>query len=309
MSDISTSLFLGELEKVATGARWAEGPLWLPERGSLIYSDIKSNKICEYIESTGELRDFELDAHHTNGRTRTPDGTVIECSHLRRAVQRRTGVGPDSTGRTEVIVDSMTAPDGRTVRLNSPNDVVVSGDGTIWFTDPAYGIENEGEGRPGTREYGDLWVFRFDPATGELRPAVTDVAAPNGLAFSPDESLLYVADSSGASADSPDGEGHQIRAYEVTAAGRCKNGRQLAVIEPHIPDGIKVDTAGRIWTSSGDSVQVLSPAGELIDKVAVPEVVANLCFGGADLMTLYITATSSLYRIRVDARGAEPAQR
>jgi gluconolactonase len=192
--------------------------------------------------------------------------------------------------------------------FNSPNDVVVKRDGTIWFTDPSYGIRKPGEGHPGDLEYGDHYVFRFDPRDATVTPVVIDVEMPNGLAFSPDESLLYVADSG---ISPPDGVrdptrpgGHSIHCYDVFDGRRCKNGREFVEVSPGLPDGFRVDGTGNVWTSSLDAVQVFSPAGELVERVPVPEKIGNLCFGGVDGRTLYITATTSLYRIRTTVRDA-----
>jgi gluconolactonase len=188
-------------------------------------------------------------------------------------------------------------------RLNSPNDVVVASDGAIWFTDPPYGIVQPAEGHPGEREYDDCYVFRFDPATGELTPVVIDMEEPNGLAFSPDESLLYVADTS-AALRTDGGGNHWIRVYDVQDGRRCKNGRVFAEVNPGVADGFRVDVHGNVWTSSADSVQVYAPDGELLGKIPVPETVGNLCFGGPARDTLFIAATTSLYRLRTRTRGA-----
>jgi gluconolactonase len=293
---VSSGLLAGSrLEKVASGATWAEGPVWLPERRALRFSDVTGNRILEYSESNGELTVYCADAEFTNGRALDLDGTVVQCSHGRRAVER------DDGSTTSTLVDRWS---GR--RLNSPNDVVVKSDGTIWFTDPSYGIRKEGEGHPGDVEYGDYHVFRFDPSTGDLHPVVMDVEMPNGLAFSPDESVLYVADSSldppDASSGRPGGQG--IHAYDVLDGRRAKNGRTFVEVSPGPPDGIRVDVHGNVWSSCLDGVQVYSPAGELIERIPVPELVANLCFGGANGTSLYVTATTSLYRIETTTTDA-----
>ncbi|HYY10755.1 MAG TPA: SMP-30/gluconolactonase/LRE family protein [Kineosporiaceae bacterium] len=283
------------LEKVASGAIWAEGPVWLPGRRAVRYSDVIGNRILEFSEATGELTVYDAAAEHANGRTLDLDGAVVQCSHGRRAIERDDGV------TTTTLVDHW-----RDRRLNSPNDVVVKSDGTIWFTDPSYGIQKAGEGHPGEVEYGDHVVFRFDPSTGDLDPVVIDVLMPNGLAFSPDESVLYVADSS---LVPPDGRsdrltGHAIHAYDVVDGRRAKNGRTFVEVSPGLPDGIRVDVHGNVWSSCEDGVQVYSPDGELVERIPVPEVVANLCFGGHDGTVLYITATSSLYRIATTTTDA-----
>jgi gluconolactonase len=284
------------LKLLATGATWSEGPVWLHGRGVVRWSDIPANRILEADVTTGELRVYRDDVEFTNGRTLDLDGTIIQCSHGRRAVER------DAGGVVTVLVDRWEG-----ARFNSPNDVVVAGDGTIWFTDPPYGIVQPHEGHPGEREYGGHYVFRFDPRSGDLQPVVTDIEEPNGLAFSPDESILYVSDTSAALR--ADGTGnHHIRAYDVHA-GRCRAGRTFAVIEPGVPDGFRVDEHGNVWTSSADSVQVFAPDGERIETISVPEVVGNLCFGGADGRTLFIAATTSVYMIETTVRDAIVAGR
>ncbi|PPK94609.1 gluconolactonase [Kineococcus xinjiangensis] len=285
------------LERVATAGTWLEGPVWLPHRRCVRFSDIPGNRILEFSEDTGETSVYCDAAEFTNGRTLDLDGHVVQCSHGRRAVERDTGRG------VSTLVDTW-----RGVRFNSPNDVVVKSDGTIWFTDPSYGIKKAHEGHPGECEYGDHYVFRLDPATGHVDPVVIDVEMPNGLAFSPDESLLYVADSS---VEPPTGVvdparpgGHALHVYDVYAGRHCKNGRTFAEVSPGLPDGFRVDVDGNVWTSSADSVQVFSPAGERIGRIPVPEVVSNVCFGGDDGRTLYVTATTSLYRIRTTTTDA-----
>ena len=299
-----------QLEKVAEGFIWAEGPAWIASRGVLRFSDIHTNRVLEFCEADGITREVTTEAEYTNGRTVGPDGSVIECSHGRRAVQIDRNApqpredGDQSAYAPEVLVDRF----GQ-VRLNSPNDVVVKSDGTIWFTDPSYGIKREVEGHPGEEEYGDRYVFRFDPADGSLIPVVIDVEAPNGLAFSPDESVLYVADSSLSPADPDASEterprGHSIHAYDVISGRHAKNGRSLVEVSPGLPDGFRVDVEGNLWSSSLDSIQVFDPAGERLLQIPVPEKIANCSFGGQDGSTLYICASSSIYRIRTTTRDA-----
>lgn len=281
-----------QLERVATGSVWSEGPLWIPDRGALRWSDIPGNRIREFHAATGAVTDYATDVEYTNGRTLDRDGSVIQCSHGRRRVER------DHDGVVTSIVESW---QGR--RLNSPNDVVVGPDGSIWFTDPAYGILEAREGHPGEREYGDHYVFRHDRETGETRPVVLDVEEPNGLAFSPDGLLFYVADSS--AVRKPAGVGnHHIRAYDVLEGGRCKNGRVFAVIDRGFPDGIAVDEVGNVWSSSEMGVIVFAADGRELGRIAVPELVGNLCFGGDDGRDLYIAATTSIYRVRTNVLDA-----
>ncbi len=290
-----------ELERVATGTTWAEGPVWLPRRRAVRYSDIPANRIVEFSEDTGELTVYLEQAEYPNGRTLDLDGTVVQCSHGRRAIER------EVDGQVSTLVDSW-----RGARLNSPNDVVVKSDGTIWFTDPSYGIQKPGEGHPGVLEYGDHYVFRFEPTSGALDPVVIDIEQPNGLAFSPDESVLYVADSSAEPPGEPNSArpgGHALHAYDVFEGRHAKNGRTLVEVTPGLPDGFRVDVHGNLWTSSQDSVQVFSPGGEQLERIAVPEVIANVCFGGVAGSTLYIAASTSLYRISTRTTDAASAAR
>jgi len=282
-------------ERLGGDATWSEGPVYLPAEDAVIWSDIPGNRIMRWDAATGAVSVHRTDVEFTNGRTLDLAGRVLNCSHGRRGIER---TEPD--GSTHILVQLW-----RGTRFNSPNDLVVKSDGTIWFSDPAYGIIQAHEGHPGTREYDDHWVFRFDPATGAVDPVVLDVEEPNGLAFSPDESLLYVSDTSGAlGRDSRDG--HHIRVYDVYGGRRVKNGRVFAAVEPGLADGFRVDTAGNLWTSSADSVQVYAPDGVRLGAVPVPEVVANVCFGGPDRSTLFIAASTGLYRLATRARGASP---
>lgn len=282
------------LTKVATGAVWSEGPLWMPKRNCLRWSDIPSNRILEYFPETRETRTYMTEVEFTNGRTLDVDGSVVQCSHGLRRVER------DIDGVVTNLVDSYQG-----AHLNSPNDVIVDSDGIIWFTDPPYGIRVQEEGHPGVMEYNDCFVFRFDPKTKELHPAITDVEEPNGLAFSPDEKTLYVADTS--CLLRTDGSGnHHIRAYDVSD-GLCKNGRTFAVIDEGVSDGFRVDLHGNIWTSSYIGVQVFDPSGKRLGVIPLPEKVANLCFGGPNGDDLYIAATTSIYMIKTLTRDAARA--
>jgi gluconolactonase len=284
---VNTEL-LGEgatLEKLYTGSIWAEGPVWLPSSRSVRWSDIPNNRILQFDADTGETHVHREDVEFTNGRILDLDGTVLQCSHGRRSVER------EVDGIPHTLVDTY---DG--ARLNSPNDIVVASDGTIWFTDPPYGITQAREGHPGEMEYGGCYVFRLTP-DGVLTPVITDRGHPNGLAFSPDESILYVSDTAA-------GDGN-IHAYDAdVAAGTATNGRLFAEPRPGVSDGFRVDVAGRVWTSAADAVHVYSPAGEELLRIPVPEVIANVCFGGDDGRDLYIAASTSLYRIRTSTTQA-----
>lgn len=283
-----------ELQLLAENiAEWVEGPLWLPDRQACVLSDIHGDRILAWSEQTREVEVFAESVDYTNGRTMDLAGDMIECSHGTRAVQRRSV----ADGQVTKLIDSFAG-----VRLNSPNDVVVKSDGTIWFTDPAYGIELPNEGYPGEREYGDRWVFRFDESDGSLWPVVTDVIAPNGLAFSPDESVLYVCDSSNSGGE--EGPGRHIRAYDVVDGRLAKWGRMLIEIDSEVPDGMRVDREGRIWSSAGDGVRIYEADGTEIGRIKTPVRVANHCWGGPDGHTLYMCATDKLYSIRTTTTDA-----
>ncbi|GAA4552109.1 SMP-30/gluconolactonase/LRE family protein [Amycolatopsis samaneae] len=283
------------VERLGGDAAWGEGPLWLSEQDAVIWSDIPGDRILRWDRATGRVGVDRTEVEFTNGRTQDLAGRVVTCSHGRRAVER---TEPD--GSTTTLVDRF-----RGVRLNSPNDVVVASDGAVWFTDPPYGITLPREGHPGELEYGRCFVFRFEPGTGRLDAVITDMAEPNGLAFSPDERLLYVSDT--AYPLRLDGNGGRVRVYDVKD-GRCHDGRLFARVAPGVSDGFRVDVAGNLWTSSRDSVQVFAPDGTRLGRIGVPEKVSNLCFGGPDLDTLYITASTGLYRFRTRVRGCFPGR-
>lgn len=296
------------LERIGGGATWSEGPCWIESSQTLRWSDIHGNRILECDPLTGETSEYRRSVDFTNGRTVHPEGYVLQCSHGRRRVEA--DVGGDVTP---------VASGWNGGRFNSPNDIVVASDRSIWFTDPHYGITVEGEGHPGEMEYGGCFVFRLPPATfgpeGAARystqerpaePVITDMEEPNGLAFSPDESVLYVSDTS--AVRRPEGVGnHHVRAYDVVhedGALRCVNGRTLFEIPGGLPDGIRVDEHGRIWSSGPAGVTIFSAEGETLGHIAVPELVGNLCFGGPSGTDLFIAATTSIYRIRTTVRDA-----
>lgn len=273
--------------------KWLEGPCWLPKQQVLRFSDVIGNKIWDLDPISGKAEIYDDDPDHVNGRTIDLDGNVIQCSHGGRRVER------DINGKISVLADHW-----GNARLNAPNDVIVKSDGSIWFTDPAYGIIYPEEGHPGKREYGDHYVFCISPE-GTMRIVATDIVEPNGLAFSPDESLLYIADSAALNREGAMGR-HHIRCYQMDE-NRVKNGRDFAAISPGVPDGIKVDAHGNIWSSSQNAIIIFTPDGTELGRIPIPERVGNLCFGGANNQTLFVVASTSIYAINTttcDARVA-----
>lgn len=279
------------VERLYDGCRWAEGPVWFADGGYVVWSDAPNNRMLRWIPEVG-VGVFRAASNFANGNTRDREGRLVTCEHGPRRVTR---TEPDGT--ITVIADSY-----RGRPLNSPNDVVVKSDGTIWFTDPNYGIMSDYEGFKAEMEQDGCYVFRVDPARGTIDVAADDFVKPNGLAFSPDESHLYIADT-GASHD-PDGP-HHIRAFTVGSDGRLSGGEVFAEVAPGLPDGFRLDTDGNVWTSAGDGVHCYSPEGALLGKIRVAETVSNVCFGGPRRNRLFITATTSLYSVFVGATGAQ----
>ena len=237
-----------EPERLATGAVWSEGPVYFHEDDSVIWSDIPNNRLLRWSAKDG-MRVWRQPSNFENGHYRDLEGRLLSCEHGGRCISR---TEPD--GRKVILVDRY-----RGKRLNSPNDLVVKSDGTVWFTDPPYGILSDREGYKAESELGDNYVFRFDPNTGELTIITDDVVEPNGLAFSPDETRLYVADTS--AAFDPHGN-HHIMAFDVAGGGQTvRNGRVFAVVNPGLADGFRVDVHGNVFTSSADGVQRTAPRG------------------------------------------------
>lgn len=285
-----------QLRKLASGAQWSEGPVWMAEDHCVLWSDIPNNRMLRWSASSG-LAVWREPAHFSNGHTREADGSLLHCSHGLRAIVRTRFDAQLRALPDEIVVDSFL---GR--RLNSPNDVVVKSDGTIWFTDPPYGILSDTEGIRAESELGKNHVFRFDPSSGEMSIASDWMDEPNGLAFSPDESILYVSDTSAALRQ--DGGGHHhIIAFDVIGARKLENPRVFAEVSPGLPDGFRLDAQGWIYTSSADSVQVYHPDGTRLAKIGVPEKVGNLTFGGANGDQLFICASTSLYGITLQTKG------
>jgi gluconolactonase len=287
----------GSLQRLCTGASWSEGPVWMREDASVLWSDIPNNRVLRWHAQSG-MTVWRDGVEFTNGHVREADGSLLHCSHgLRGVVRTRFGSGLEPLG-DDVLVSHY---QGR--RLNSPNDVVVKRDGSIWFTDPPYGILSNREGHQAESELGANHVFRFDPASKSLRIVSALVEEPNGLAFSPDERVLYVSDTSAATRT--DGSGnHHIVAFNVNGGAELSDPRIFSVVEPGLADGFRVDVHGFVYTSSEDSVQVYYPDGTRIGRIAVPEKVGNLVFGGVDGDELFICASTSLYRVRLNTREA-----
>ncbi|MEP0522123.1 MAG: SMP-30/gluconolactonase/LRE family protein [Hyphomicrobiales bacterium] len=276
------------LEKIHNGFLWAEGPVYFPHGDYYLWSDIPNNLVMQWTEGAG-ARLYDTNSNYCNGHTRDLEGRLVTCEHLTRRVTRT-----EHDGSLTVIADSHNGK-----RLNSPNDVVVKSDGSIWFTDPPYGIISDYEGQIAPQEQSGCYVFRVDPVTFETKIVVDDFVKPNGLAFSADESVLYVADS--ARSHDPDGP-HHIRAFDCDGE-RLSGGDVLIDIEKGVPDGMRVDTDGNIWTSSAIGVECFDRHGVALGAILVPEVAANLTFGGRSGSQMMITATTSVYTIDVAARG------
>lgn len=287
----------GTLECLCSGARWSEGPVWMHEDGAVLWSDIPNDRMLRWHPGTG-MTVWRDAVDFTNGHAREADGGLLHCSHGQRAVVRTRFDRELNAVAEEVVVDRY---EGR--RLNSPNDIVVKRDGSIWFTDPPYGIASDDEGHRAVSELGHCHVFRFDPIEGELRIVSSFAEEPNGLAFSPDERVLYVSDTSAALRNGSGGH-HHIVAFDVVDGHTLARPRIFAVVEPGLPDGFRVDTQGFLYTSSLDSVQVYHPDGTRIGRIPIPEKVGNVCFGGHLGDELYVCASTSLYRIRLNTRGA-----
>jgi gluconolactonase len=281
-----------QLEKLWTGSRWAEGPAYFAAGRYFVWSDIPNDRMLRWDETDGSVSVFRQPASYTNGHTVDREGRLVSCEHGGRCISRT-----EHDGSRTVLADRF---EGQ--RLNSPNDVVVKSDGSVWFTDPTYGIDGDYEGHAAPSEIGASHVYRVDPADGRVAAAATDFVKPNGLAFSPDEKQLYIVDTG---ATHVKGGPRHIRRFSVGDDGRTlRGGEVFATCDAGLFDGFRCDTQGNLWTSAGDGVHCLAPDGTLLGKIPVPEVVANVCFGGPKRNRLFICATTSLYAIYVNARGA-----
>ncbi len=273
-----------------SGGRWCEGPAYFAAGRYLVWSDIPNDRLMRWDEMNGAVSVFEQACRNQNGHTVDREGRLIACEHRSRSVTR-----VEHDGSRTVLADSF---GGR--RLNSPNDVVVKSDGTIWFTDPSYGIDSDYEGDAAPREQDGSHVYRID-AGGTVTRVVSDMRQPNGLAFSPDETSLYVADTG--RTHFPDCE-PAIRRYTVAPDGASLGaGERFVGCDSGLFDGFRVDTAGNLWASAGDGVHCFAPDGKLLGKIRIDEVVANVCFGGPKRNRLFICATTTLRTVYVNARG------
>ncbi len=281
-----------QVDKLWTGCRWAEGPAWFAAGRYVVWSDIPNNRMLRYDETDGSVGVFRQPCGNTNGNTVDRQGRLVSCEHSGRRVSRT-----EFDGSIITIADRWNGK-----RLNSPNDVVVRSDGSIWFTDPAYGIESDYEGDKAESEIGACHVYRVDPHSGAVEAVITDMVRPNGIAFSLDEKQLYVVDTG--RTHGPQNPAH-MRVFDVDEAGKVSGGRVFADCTAGLFDGFRLDSDGRIWTSAEDGIHCYHPDGTLIGKVKVPEVVANCVFGGAKLNVLYICGTTSLYSVRLMVNGAK----
>ena len=277
------------VERLWTGARWTEGPVYFGDGRYLLFSDIPNNRIMRWDETTGQTSIFRLPSNNSNGHTRDRQGRLVSCEHFTRRVTRT-----EHDGTITVLLDQF---DGK--RLNAPNDVVVHSDNSIWLTDPGYGILLNYEGQKSEFEL-PTRVYRLDPESGEATVVVEAQERPNGLCFSPDESMLYVSDT---------GTPRKIMLFDVDGTV-LQNGRVFAEMGPKgASDGIRCDIHGNLWSSAGwfgngyDGVHCFAPDGDLIGKIHLPETVSNLCFGGVMKNRLFITGSQSLYAVYLETQG------
>jgi len=282
---------LAAVERLATGFRWCEGPVWFGDGRYLLWSDIPNDRILRWDEETGVTSSFRKPSNFANGHTRDRQGRLVSCEHGGRRVTRT-----EYDGSITVLIDRF---EGK--RLNSPNDVVVKSDDTIWFSDPPFGILGHYEGHKAEQEL-PANLYRFDPNSGETTVVGGEINGPNGLAFSPDEKILYVVECR----SNP----RHILAYDVVDGRHLANRRILIDAGPGTPDGFRVDEDGNLWCGWGmgdkdlDGVMIFNPEGEPIGRVALPERCANLCFGGAKRNRLFMAASQSIYALYVNTQGA-----
>lgn len=280
-----------QLEELATGFRWIEGPVWMGDANCLLFQDLPRDRTMHWSEATG-ISIYRSPSNYANGQTRDRIGRLIACSHHGRCLYRT-----EHDGRVTTLV---THHAGK--RLNAPNDVVVKSDGTIWFTDPLYGILNDYEGGRQASEQLPA-VYRFNPDTGEIRIVAGDFEGPNGLAFSPDERRLYIAETGDQTKEHP---AQFIRMFEVGTDGATLSGGNIFhKVEPGYCDGLRIDEEGNLWSSAADGVHCISPAGKLLGKLLIPYRVSNLCFGGTLKNRLFIGGSHTLYSVFLNRRGVQ----
>lgn len=283
-------MFNAPLKKLATGFDWTEGPVWFGDADCLLFSDIPNNRIMRWTERDG-ISVFREPSNYTNGHTRDRQGRLVSCEHGMRRVTRT-----EYNGAVTVLADSYQGKP-----LNSPNDIVVKSDDSVWFTDPHYGINTDYEGFKSEQEL-PCNVYRIDPQSGAMEAVLTDFNCPNGLAFSPDEKRLYVSDTGRMFMGDPT----HIRVFDVGDDGKTlSGGRVFHVVSPGASDGFRADSDGNIWTSAGDGVHCIAPDGTLLGKILVPEIVSNVCFGGRGKHRLFITGTTSLYSVVLNRKGVQ----
>ena len=279
------------VERLWTGARWCEGPAWFPAARHLVWSDIPNNRMMKWDECDGSVSVYRGNSQYSNGNTVDREGRLVTCEHHGRRVSRT-----EHDGRIVTLADSYNGK-----KLNSPNDLVVKSDGSVWFTDPAYGIDIDYEGEKRPMEQDGCHVYRIDPDSRAVTRVANDFVRPNGLAFSPDEKILYIADTGVTHKEN--GPKH-IRRFDVSPDGKSlSGGKVFAECDPGLFDGFRLDTDGRIWTSAGDGVHCYLPDGTLIGKVKIPELVANVAWGGQRLNRLFVCGTTSLYSVFLAVNG------
>ncbi|WP_188823046.1 SMP-30/gluconolactonase/LRE family protein [Brucella endophytica] len=280
------------LDELYSCCRWAEGPVWFSDMNCLLWSDIPNERILRWVPEGG-VSIFRQPSNFANGNTRDREGRLVTCEHGGRRVTRT-----EHDGTITVLADSFQGK-----KLNAPNDVVVRSDGTIWFTDPTYGIMSDYEGYKAEPEQPTRNVYRLDPKTGELDAVITDFRQPNGLAFSPDETKLFVADSAFSHDEIAP---RHIRVFDLVDGGRRVTGGEVfCTVDAGLPDGFRFDTGGNLWTSAGDGVHCFSPEGTLLGKIKTPQTVVNVTFGGPRRNRLFIAATKSLYAVYLAVNGAQ----
>lgn len=279
------------VEQLHSDALWAEGPVYFDNGNYLLWSDIPNNRMMQWVPELG-VKVYSHQSNNSNGNTRDAQGRLVSCEHLTRSVVRI-----EHDGSRTVLASSY---EGKP--LNSPNDVVVTSDGAVWFTDPSYGIMTDYEGKRAPPEQAGCYVYRVSPKTGAVEAKIMTMRMPNGLAFSPDERTLYVADSS---RSHDDGGYHHIMAYSVGADSLVGDGRVIISIQEGVPDGLRLDEFGNLWVSSARGIEIFAADGTPLGIIHIPETVANLTFGGPKNNRLFVTATKSLYAVFTAVRGAE----